>query len=157
MFRSTVKYAGEYIFIKPVCDFFGIQYDNQARRINGSPLLKTSTLKFTDKLLFGDERERLTLTKRGFITWVLQLNPQIVQVSLREKLYEYQTLIFDFLFGSIEREKETQVTYQRLAKLERLSSKIDKEIRLCKQQISEYLNGKFRQLSIDFSHPNNQL
>lgn len=57
MFNNTVKYAGDCIFIKPFCDFFQINYDNQCRKIKSSPLLQRSAGKNTDKFLFGDERE----------------------------------------------------------------------------------------------------
>lgn len=153
MFTNTVKYCGDVIFVKPFCDFFQIDYDNQCRRINYSELLKRSAGKNPDKLLFGDERERITLTKQGFITWILQLNPSIVQVSLREKLFQYQSFIFDFMFGSIEREENAKVSYARLKKLKRLKTKIASEIALCEDEIHNYLDGKFVQTRLTFDEP----
>lgn len=153
MFTSTVKYSGDDIFIKPFCDYFQIEYDNQCRRIKSSPLLKTSTGKNTSMLLFGDERERVTLTKQGFITWILQLNPSIVQVSLREKLIQYQSLIFDFMFGSLEREARVKTTYARLNKLKRLKTKIVAEIANCESEIHNYLEGKFIQTQLQLNEP----
>jgi hypothetical protein len=153
MFNSTIKYHGNDIFIKPFCDFFKIEYDNQCRRIKSSPLLKTSAGKNTSMLLFGDERERVTLTKQGFITWILQLNPSIVQVSLQEKLLQYQTLIFDFMFGSIKREESIRLKYMRLKKLKKLKSKIANEISNCEEEIKSYLDGKFIQTKIQFEKP----
>jgi hypothetical protein len=100
IFKSTaISDSTGVIPAKPLCDYFGLQYDNQVKKIKSSELLKTSTLKITSKLQFGDERERLSLTKQGFITWILQINPQILQVSLRERLLNYQRFIFDFMFG----------------------------------------------------------
>ncbi len=151
MFNSTVKYSGNQIFIKPFCDFFQIEYDNQCRRIKSSPLLKTSTGKNTSMLLFGDERERVTLSKQGFITWILQLNPSIVQVSLREKLIQYQSLIFDFMFGSIEREEKAKLNYARLNKLKRLKGLITSEISKCESNIQNYLENKFVQTKLKFT------
>lgn len=153
MFTSTVKYSGEVIFIKPFCDFFQIEYNNQTRRINLSPILKTCMGKKPSMLLFGDERERLTLTKQGFITWILQLNPSIVQVSLREKLLQYQSLIFDFMFGSIEREDNAKLNYARLNKLKRLKTKIVSEISRCEDEIHNYLDTKFVQTQLQFNEP----
>ncbi|MBZ0246319.1 MAG: phage antirepressor N-terminal domain-containing protein [Cyclobacteriaceae bacterium] len=153
MFNATIKYHDDVIFIKPFCDFFGIQYDNQTRRINSNPLLKRSVLKNTDMLLFGDERPRLTLTKQGFTTWILQLNVKIVHVSLREKLIEYQTLIFDFLFGKVEREEEIKVVVQRRDKLKRLKSIISSELNACQDRIENYISGRFNQAQLQFSQP----
>lgn len=151
MFNKTIKYSGDEIFIKPFCDFFGIEYNNQTRRINSSPLLKRCMGKNPSMSLFGDERERITLTKQGFITWILQLNVSIVQVSLQEKLLQYQSLIFDFMFGTIEREEKARVNYARLNKLKRLKSRIVSEIAQCENEIHQYLNGKFIQTSLDFT------
>lgn len=153
MFTSTVKYSGEDIFIQPFCDFFQIDYLNQRKAINRNPLFKTSVSKKTSMLLFGDERERLTLTKQGFITWILQLRCQIVHPNLREKLLLYQSLIFDFMFGSIEREEKAKVNYARLNKLKRLKTKIVSEIARCEDEIHNYLDGKFVQTRIQFNEP----
>lgn len=149
MFNDTVKYHEDVVFIKPFCDFFQIEYDNQCRKIKQSPLLQTSQGKNTSMLLFGDERERITLTKRGFITWILQLNPSIVQVSLREKLLLYQTLIFDYMFGNMEMEQKAKLQYARLEKLKRLKGKINAEITICQSEIKSYLDQKFHQYQLN--------
>ncbi len=103
MFNQTVKFNGNNIWVKPVCDFFGINYDKQIRRINQNILLKSHTSKKADELLFLDKRQDFCLTKQGFLTWILQINSKIVQPNLSEKLIEFQKLIIDFLFGSIQR------------------------------------------------------
>jgi len=153
MFTSTVKFCDDVIFIKPFCDFFGINYRNQCRVIERDPILKTSSTKRYSLLVFGDKRERLAVTKRAFITWILKLNDQIVHISLREKLRDYQTLIFDFMFGSIDREESIRKTYDRLNKLKRLKNKISDEIRKCDRDIASYLQGKFGQTSLQFFNP----
>jgi hypothetical protein len=149
MFNSTIKYSGEEIFVKPFCDFFQIDYDNQCRIINNSTLLKKSAGKNTSIMLFGDNFKRITLTKQGFITWILQINPQILQVNLREKLIEYQSLIFDFMFGSVQREEKARVNYARLNKLKRLKGIISAEITRCENDIQGYLQNKFVQTKLD--------
>jgi len=151
MFQETVKYSGDVIFVQPVCEYFGIEYNNQTRRINSSPLLKTCMGKNPSMLLFGDARERLTLSKQGFITWILQLNPSIVQVSLQEKLFEYQSRIFEFMFGSIQRDEETRIKYARLHELRQQKKNIIAEITTCENDIQDYLDTRFGQLRLDFS------
>jgi hypothetical protein len=151
MFNQTVKYSGDAIFVKPVCDFFQIDYDYQLRRINSSELLKRYAGKNPDKMLFGDERERVTLTKKGFIAWILQINPQVVyNNNLRNQLVQYQSLIFDFMFGSMQRESIAKSMYARLNKLKRLKSKVMHEINRCDIEIDLYLENKFMQTQIDF-------
>lgn len=155
MFRTTVKYCGQDIFIQPFFDFFQIDYINQKKSINNNPLLKTSMSKKTSMLIFGDKRERIALTKQGFITWILQLRCQIVHPSLREKLLQYQSLVFDYMFGSIEREEKAKVNYARLNKLKRLKSKITVEINRCEEDINNYLKGRFIQTHLKFDKKKN--
>ncbi len=150
MFNSTIKYDGDDIFIQPFCDFFGIDYLNQKKAINKSLLLKTSVSKKTSMLIFGDERERIALTKQGFITWILQLRCQIVHPNLQEKLLQYQSLIFDFMFGSVKREEKARINYARLNKLKRLKGIITSEITKCENDIQGYLENKFVQTKLEF-------
>lgn len=150
MFNSTVKYSGEVIFVKPFCDFFQIDYDNQCRIINNSTLLKKSAGKNTSTFIFGDNFKRITLSKKGFISWILQINPQIIQVNLKEKLLQYQELIFDYMYGSILNEEKTKIMYARLKKLRCLKSKIASEINRCENHVEAYLKGKFIQPELDF-------
>lgn len=153
MFESTVKYNGDHIFVKPFCDFFQIDYLNQRKNINNNPLLQRFASKKKSPDIFGDERERVCLSKQGFITWILQINPQLVEFSLRERLYEYQSLIFDFMFGSINREKEIRTKYNRLKKLKRLKITITEEIKKCEREISNYLDDRFIQHRLNFDQP----
>ena len=74
MFNQTVKYEQEYIWLKPVCDFFKINYENQTRKIKNDPILANQSTKKSNSLMFGDKYPRILLTKKGFIRWV-QLSP----------------------------------------------------------------------------------
>jgi hypothetical protein len=148
MFENTVKYSGDVIFIQPFCDFFGIDHTNQLKVINKSPLLKKWASKKTSMLLFNDNFQRIALTKQGFIAWILQINCQIVQEDLREKLIEYQSLIFEFMFGSMQREDKTKLMYARLKKLKKLKGKINAEIKNCENQVQGYLSYKFTQTTL---------
>lgn len=152
LFNDAVKLFGDDVFVKPLCDFFQIDYDNQMKRINSDEILKLSTGKNTDKLLFGDERERVTLTKSGFVRWIQLINPQIVQVSLREKLKLFQQFIFQYFWGNVEKERRIAVTYQRRDKLKKIKAKIITEINNCDKEIDQYLADKSTQLSLSFSN-----
>lgn len=142
MFDATIKYSGETIFIKPLCDYFKIEYDNQIRRINSDPILATSAGKNPSMLLFGDERPRVTLTKRGFVRWVQLLNPQIVHVNLRDNLRGYQVMIFDFLFKSAEQRNDIQEKNIRLIELRSQYSVIGNEIQTLQRELIDYVNAE---------------
>lgn len=86
-------------FVKPFCDFFKIDFDNQVKRIKNDMICQTDTGKNTDKLLFGDEIPRLTLSKRSFVRWIQLINPQILQVSLRDKFIQFQANIFEYIYS----------------------------------------------------------
>ena len=75
LFESTVVKKEDYIFIKPLCDFFGIDYDNQVKKINKDQILKNETSKKTCENLFGDKRPRLSVSNRGFIRWIQLIPP----------------------------------------------------------------------------------
>lgn len=149
MFVDTVKYSDDQtIFIQPLCEYFGIQQDNQLKRIKNDLILATSTLKNTSMLLFGDERERVCLTKRGFVRWIQLLNPQIVQVSLREKLATFQVQIFDYLFSSAVARDDMQAKSMELIRLRNEYSIIGNQIQKLTRELTEYADA---QLGINIS------
>ena len=59
--------------------------------------------------------------------------------------------IFDFMFGTVEREEVAKVNYARLNKLKRLRLKINAEIANCEDEIRNYLDGKFIQTRLQFN------
>jgi hypothetical protein len=156
MFNATVMYQEEYIWIKPVCDFFEINYENQTRKINNDKIMANHSTKMSNSLLFGDNYKRLLVDKIGFIRWIQLINPVTIKESLREKFVKFQEMIFDYLFGSIKKEATTKVSYRRLKKLENLKDKITLEIKREKRKLSNYLETKF-QTKLDFSQDVNSV
>jgi len=144
MFESTVKYTDELIFIMPVCDFFGINYQNQCRAISKDPILKEESSKRADPNIFGDNHERFALSKKGFMRWIQRLNSQTVKKELYDRLIEYQRLVSDFLFGSAEKDNSFRETYSKLQDLKRQKVKITAEIKTCKKNIDYYLKYRYQ-------------
>ena len=68
------------------------------------------------------------LTKKGFIRWIQTINHNTVREDLRDKFIQYQTMIFDYLYGSAHEHATAKANYNRLQKLNRLYSKIGNEI-----------------------------
>ncbi len=142
MFDTTIKYSGEDIFIKPLCDFFKIEYDNQLRNIKNDPILQTSAGKNPSMLLFGDDRPRVTLSKRGFLRWIQLINPRLVPENLREKLTDYQAQIFDYLFRSSEDLSDIQrMSAQLLEKRSRYSA-LGNEIQNDQKTLNELIYAR---------------
>lgn len=151
IFQQTVLNDDGYIYIKPLCDLFKINYENQTRRISSDQILQRCSIKKSNKSIFGDQIPRIAVTKRGFIRWIQIINPQIVQVDLREKFENYQEQIFDFLYDRVERQEDlARVTFNRLLKLRKLYSRVGNEIQVCQRQLNEVLEAKYVQTGIPF-------
>lgn len=152
LFHKTVQmYDQSYIWIKPVCDFFGINYENQTRKISSDAILANQSTKKSNSLIFGDNYLRVLLTKKGFIRWIQLINANTIADNLREQFIKYQSLVFDFLYGSFEENEAIRVEYARNKKLKRLSIRIQNEIRISNQRIQSFMDGRFLQQTIDFS------
>lgn len=102
VFNQTIKTQDDFIFVKPICDFFQIDYDKQAVKIKNDPILMNCAAKKPFKTLFGDSYPRLCLPKKGFMRWIQLINPNTLPAELREKFKQYQADVFDFFYGSAE-------------------------------------------------------
>lgn len=146
MFQSTVKYDDHtWIWVKPVCDFFKINYENQTRKIKSDLILANHSTKKSNSLMFGDNYPRLLVDKIGFIRWIQLINPNTIAAELRASFEKYQELVMEFLFGSVTREQNASLNYARLKKLRRLRGKINAEIKHCEKNVNGYLTSRLNQ------------
>lgn len=144
IFEETIKQVDGEIFVKPLTDFFGIDYPNQVERINRDKILKNQFGKNRFKSVFGDNIPRVTLSRKGFVRWIQILNPALVRVELREKFIDYQERVFDYLYAnSVEKDDQAATNYRRLVKLRRLYSLIGNEIQKVDREFKTYLEGKY--------------
>lgn len=180
MFTQTVKYSGNYIWVKPVCEFFRLDVRNQHKKIKSDPVLRNLVGKNTPDWLknenlvgknhtdyiqtepdifnlrtkksgdFGeiDQNGRILLTKRGFVRWIQIINANTIPQELRDQFITYQMLVFDYIYGSFEREEQVKVDYVRLKKLRRLYSVIGREIQRVEEQVRLYMDSRYTQLSL---------
>ncbi|MEN6355358.1 MAG: hypothetical protein ABFD02_18075 [Bacteroidales bacterium] len=100
--HSAVKFSQnpDYIFVKPMCDFFGLNYDAQVKRMKKDAFLRNCTSKLTDEFVFGDRVEHLAVTKEGFLRWSQIINPSQIDVRKRKKFEIFQSSVIPFLYGS---------------------------------------------------------
>ena len=153
MFKSTVQYDDEYIWLKPVCDFFKINYENQTRKIKSDRILANHSTKKSNRLMFGDNYPRILVDKIGFIRWIQLINPNTIDNSMQQKFEAYQELIFEFLYGNLEQEKNAKIRYQRLSKLKRLKEKINSEIKKEERLLNGYFD-EMMQMQIPYKSQN---
>jgi len=134
-------------------EFFGISYEHAFRRIKKDEILKTETIKKSCEIIFGDKRERVCLTKKGFIRWIQLLNGTLVRPELQAALIEYQRFIFDYLYGDATCQDQAKIDYVRLKKLKRLYGVIGREIQLVQGNLTNYMDNTFVQTTLDFKKP----
>jgi hypothetical protein len=119
-------------FVKPICDFFGIDYENQTKRINNDKICQTDTGKNLSEQVFGDKIQRLTLRDRGFSRWIQIINPSIIAGELTEKFEIFQANIFDYLWnGNIQKREQ-------LEDIRTFSESINKALKL-KRQVQAFV------------------
>ena len=150
MFQQTVQFIGKNIWIKPVCHFFSLNVQNQYRKLKNDTILRNLWTKKSADLGEIDNNGRILLSKKGFIRWIQTINVNTIRKELQEKFVLFQTLIFDFLYGSVESEEKTRFHYTRLQKLERLYGKIGAEIKREKTELALCLNSRYIQLKLNF-------
>lgn len=151
MFKQTIRYEQEYIWLKPVCDFFEIDYENQRKKISNDQILASNSTKKSSSLMFSDNYPRILLTKKGFIRWIQLINVTTVANHLRENFVTFQEMVFDYLFGNAEEFNQARISYTRLQKLERLYGKVGNEIKRLKAELHEHWNSRYLQTSMDFN------
>jgi hypothetical protein len=133
LFDSTVKKQGEYIWVAPLCDFFGLNVRHQYRAIKADPVLsnlrtfsgkliynekRLSTNKYGDSIIDSNDNQkkyaemgvidangRILLNKVGFLRWVNGINPKLVTDSLREQFITFLRNITNYLYA----ERETYI------------------------------------------------
>jgi hypothetical protein len=150
MFQQTVKQKDEYIWIKPICDFFNIDYKWQVDVIRNDHILASMVEKNSNYSLFGDNRNRVLLPEVGFIRWVQILNPKIVREDLQEKFKQYQKLIFDFLYGSVEQSRHFKAVYRRRKKMRRVYNRMGNELQALSKEIEGQLDNRCLQKRMHF-------
>lgn len=131
-------------FFKPICDFFGLDYDNQVEKINNDKICQTDTGKNLSEKIFGDKRQRITLRDRGISRWVQMTNASNMRVELQEKFEIFQANIFDYLWnGNIQKREQ-------LEDIRNYSESINKALRL-KKQVTAFVSeqNKLKNLCLE--------
>jgi hypothetical protein len=97
IFKKTVQLdESEHIAIKPLCDFFGVNYKHQAHRFKNDRVLQQLSRK--NKTVAGDLKERymISVHKHGFLIWIAGISSNLVDANLREKFIQYQLHIHEY-------------------------------------------------------------
>lgn len=139
LFQETIFFDQQNIYLKPICDYFKISYENTQRKINNDPIMANHSTKKSNGSLFGDNYPRLLVDKIGFVRWIQLINANTIDESVREKFKIFQELSLDYLYGSLEERRLASIHHTRLKKLKSLYGKIGAEI----QRVSKELQGYY--------------
>jgi hypothetical protein len=88
----AVVVEGGQIFVplRPICDFLGVDWSAQTRRIRRDTVLSESTSTVAVTATDGKEREMLCLQLDYLNGWLFGINANRVKVEVKEKLILYQ-------------------------------------------------------------------
>lgn len=153
--ETTVNKENNQIPLKLICDYLGIDYDYQQHEISKSPVLKKYVVIVSNEELFGDKRQRLSLTKKGFLLFILSLSVESVPKENRETFYMYQEFIFDYLFDdAMLRESLTKNRLLLTNQLKKLEKEIEND-----EKFKQYtaLKEKIRLTEAEFKKLNYRL
>jgi hypothetical protein len=142
--KAIVSSDRGYIWIKPFCEYFGINIRHQYRKIKSDFILK-SILEDCD---FGiiDANGRILLSRKGFIRWINILNINCIDDSLHDDflfvmnipdLYVYNHIHINELF--IDTFKKLQATKKNYSGNGNEIKRLEK---LLSQQIDSFLETK---------------
>jgi hypothetical protein len=97
IFKKTVQLDdNEYIAIKPLCDFFGINYKHQAHRFKNDRVLHQLSRKNRTTGADGKQYLMISVHKHGFLIWLAGISSNLVDQNLREKFIQYQLHIHEY-------------------------------------------------------------
>ena len=124
---------GEQVFVpvRPICDFLGVSWTGQRRRINRDPVLsqeiKRVNVTFTDSRHETMPREVLCLPLDFLNGFLFGLNPTRAKEEVREQLIRYQRECYRILASAFLDRPATAVTPQA-AKLMQLKETVNQVI-----------------------------
>lgn len=87
-----------YVAIKPICENIGLQWEAQQKRIQRTPVLK-STMSITDMVAQdGKLREMVCIPLSKLNGWLFGVDVNRVREEIKPRLIQYQEECFDVLF-----------------------------------------------------------
>lgn len=83
-----------------LCDAFGLDFDRQYRNLDNDRTYAGMLSKVANEEVFGDKRKRGHLNKKGFVKWIMQMNPTYISESKRDIFIDYQNNIMDYIYDN---------------------------------------------------------
>ncbi len=80
-----------YVPIRPICDFLGVAWSPQRRRINRDPILSEALTSVTVTVTESGQRGQMLCLPIDYLNgWLFGINANRVKVEIRENVLRYQ-------------------------------------------------------------------
>lgn len=99
-----------YVPVRPLCDFLGVAWSAQRRRINRDPILAESVKGVTVTVTPGGRQEMLCLPLDYLNGWLFGINAERVKPEIRERVLTYQRECYRVLARAFLQPEETAVS-----------------------------------------------
>lgn len=115
LYQKTIPTENlELIPLNFVCEAFSLNYERQYKNIDSDNSFSTVFFKVANETVFGDKRIRGHLSKKGFLKWIIQINPSFINELLRETFIDYQNNVVDFLYDNAMQQETVLKTIRSL-------------------------------------------
>jgi hypothetical protein len=134
-----------YVPVRPICDFLGIDWSSQRRRINRDPVLSEVTMSVVITATDIDPKSRRPQTSSmlclplDFLNgWLFGVSAQRVKSELRERVITYQRECYKILSDAFQEtyEEQTAIT-PNIAALQQVKALGQALINLAEEQIEQ--------------------
>lgn len=150
LFEETIGTDKELIPVSPLCEFFGLDTENQLKKIKSDPILSAGQVKKAYQPHETGKKVMVLLNKKAFIRWLQLINPKTVREELRVTFTQCQVMIFDYLYGSADMLDSAKIQYQRLHELEKQEKELRREKAKIKRNLAGYVDHALGQGEIPF-------
>lgn len=115
LYQKTIPTENlELIPLNFICETFSLNYERQYKNIDSDISYQNVFFKVSNEAVFGDKRTRGHLNKKGFLKWILQMNPTFINELLRDTFIEYQDNIVDYLYDNAIQQESVLKTINNL-------------------------------------------
>jgi hypothetical protein len=126
-----------YVPLRPICEFLGVAWSPQLRRINRDPILAEAATSVTVTVTEGGQRGQMLCLPLDYLNgWLFGINASRVKDEVRDRLLRYQRECYQALaqaFGGTQAEEATSPTLTALAQVREMGLAI---VRMAEEQMA---------------------
>lgn len=146
---SLISFAedNQYIWITPVIEFFDLSYDFHRKLVKKDLILSSNRTLKSDYLMYGDNRKRVLLTKKGFLRWIQLITVKSIRPELRTQFAQFQEMVVDYLYATADRYNqeltEEATLYAEIQHKKAEKVRLYREIRAAEAQLKALYKKKY--------------